>query len=96
MEEIYKELENRLNYDVVFIIRKMVDKLNHKIHLDYCFDQLVSIKKEHIYLLRASSLYNYIRRPPTLLNKFILQNNNDKIQLNKETGFKPKYGAITN
>ena len=31
MEEIYKELENRLNYDVVYIIRKMVDKLNHKI-----------------------------------------------------------------
>lgn len=96
MEEIYKELENRLNYDVVYIIRKMVDKLNHKINLNYCFEQLVSIKKEHIYLLRASRLYNYIRRPPTLLNKFILQNNNDKIQLNKETGVKPKYGAITN
>ena len=37
MEEIYKELENRLNYDVVHIIRKMVDKLNHKINLDYIY-----------------------------------------------------------
>ena len=83
MDSIYEILEETLNYDIVFIIKDFVELLNEKAKLDNCITQIKSINKEHIYLLWAYDKYTNCYQPPSMVSKFILNCNNDKINLNK-------------
>ena len=89
MDEIYIALEKKLNYDVVCIIKDFVDLLYKKHMFDYVVDQINSINKEHVYLVwdynRDVANGRYYVKPPPCIDKFILESNNYKINLNKET-----------
>jgi hypothetical protein len=83
MDTIYKTLEEKLNYDVVCIIKDFLDILNHKDKLIYCMDQIKSINDEHTYLLWAYDNHSSSISPEPIINKFILNSNNNKIKINK-------------
>ena len=82
MNTIYNSLENMLNYDVVYIIKNIVELMNQKSKFIHCIDQIKSIKNEYIYLVWAYKNRISIRRPPSLVSKFILNSNNNKISIN--------------
>jgi hypothetical protein len=82
MNIIYNSLEDMLNYDVVCIIKNILELNNQKSKLIHCMDQIKSINNEYTYLVWAYKKNRAITRPPSLVCKFILNSNNDKVNLN--------------
>lgn len=82
MNTIYNSLEDMLNYDVVYIIKNIVELNNQKSKLIHCMDQIKSINNEYTYLVWAYKNNRAITRPPSLFCKFILNSNNYKVSIN--------------
>ena len=71
-----------LNYDVVCIIKNIVELNNQKSKLVHCMDQIKSINNEYTYLVWAYKNRRIFKPPPSFFCKFILNLNNDKININ--------------
>ena len=77
MDYIYEALQEKLNYDVVCIIKDFVEQKNNKHYF------IRQINDEHMYLSWAYD-NKHIFTEPAKINKFLLDCNNYKIILNKD------------
>lgn len=72
MDEIYAFLISKLNYDLVYLIKKDVDIYNNKCKFRYCLQQIINIKRDYDY---------YYKFDENKVSKFILKRNKHKMKL---------------
>ena len=85
MDEIYYFLITKLNYDVVYNIKKEVDIYNNKCKFKYCLVQVIDIIEDYkIRILKYRYRYNFYLTEIEEFYKYILKKNRDKMELKKE------------
>jgi hypothetical protein len=85
MDEIYYFLITKLNYDVVYNIKKEVDIYNNKCKFKYCLEQVIDIIEDYkIRILKYRYRYNFYLTEIEEFYKYILKKNRDKMELKKE------------
>jgi len=73
MDSIYNFLESKLNSDIVYLIKREVERYNIMCNFKICLEQILDIKKDYFHY------YKY--EDEVILYKFILEMNKYKMEL---------------